>query len=106
MKVKDKGRKWMWCLLGLLATFQIYFVQELLVQFVLFAIAFAIVAIVFGTVYLLQQGWYTTAARNADRKLEQRLGGGLVDVRTARLAHEFETPNRNSKELVAGMRIS
>ena len=41
MKNKDKGRKWMWWFLGVLAALQLYFVRELLAAFALFAVGFA-----------------------------------------------------------------
>lgn len=57
MKNKDSGRKWMWWFLGLVMAFQLYFVQELVAAFALFALAFAAIASVIGAVYLLQKTW-------------------------------------------------
>jgi hypothetical protein len=66
MKAKDGGRKWMWCFLGFLVASQIYVVQELLVAFAVFAIGFAAVAFVVGSLYLMQKGWEMGVARVAD----------------------------------------
>lgn len=57
MKNQDKGRKWMWWFLGLVVAFQLYFVRELVAAFALFALAFAAIASVIGTLYLLHKTW-------------------------------------------------
>ena len=66
MKTKDKSRKWMWMFLGTLAATQIYFVQELLAALALFALGFAAIALVFGSVYMLHRTWAVGVARVAD----------------------------------------
>lgn len=63
---KDKDRKWMWWLLGGIAALQIYFVQELLAAFALFAMAFLAVAGAVVGLYLLHRGWALTVDRVAD----------------------------------------
>jgi len=60
---KDSNRKWMWWFLIALAAVQIYFVQELLAVFALFALAFAALTVVVFSVYLMQKGWETVLAR-------------------------------------------
>ena len=37
---RDKDRKWMWWLLGVIGALQLYFVRELLAAFALFAMGF------------------------------------------------------------------
>src|SRR5258708_37641067 len=66
MKNKDSGRKWMWWFLGVLAALQLYFVRELLAAFALFALAFAAIAIVIVSLYMLQKGWEVAVGRVAD----------------------------------------
>src|SRR5258707_15507003 len=66
MKTKDSGRKWMWWFLGVLAALQLYFVRELLAAFALFALAFAAIAFVIVSLYMLQKGWEVAVARVAD----------------------------------------
>src|SRR2546430_15453140 len=66
MKTKDKSRKWMWMFLAVLVSLQIYFVWELLAVFALFAIGFAAIAIVVGSVYMLHRGWALALDRVAD----------------------------------------
>lgn len=63
MIAKDKGRKWMWCLLGALVTLPFYFVQQLVAAFAFFAIGFAAIAFVIVSLYLLQKGWELAVAR-------------------------------------------
>ena len=41
MKKTDKSRKWMWWFLAIVGAMQLYFVQELLAAFALFAAVFA-----------------------------------------------------------------
>jgi len=65
-KTKDSGRKWMWRFLGVLVALQLYFVRELLAAFALFAMAFAAIAFVIVSLYMLQKGWEVTVARVAD----------------------------------------
>lgn len=65
-KPKDKGRIWLWGLLAVIVMSQIYFVQELLVAFVLFALGFAAIAFVVASLYMLQHCWELAAMRLAD----------------------------------------
>ena len=55
--VKDFSRKWMWILLGCVATFQLYFVRELLAAFALFIIGFAVIGFLIAAVYMVQKSW-------------------------------------------------
>ena len=57
MKTKDNGRKWMWRFLAVLVALQLYFVRELLAAFALFAAAFAAIAFVIISLYMLQKSW-------------------------------------------------
>src|SRR5260370_34683148 len=66
MKTKDSGRKWMWWFLGVLAALQLYLVRELLAAFALFALAFAAIAFVIVSLYMLQKGWEVAVGRVAD----------------------------------------
>jgi hypothetical protein len=66
MKNIDKGRKWMWWFLGIIAAMQIYFVQELVAAFVLFALGFAGIALVIGSLYMLHRTWALAVGRMAD----------------------------------------
>jgi hypothetical protein len=68
MKTKDKGRKWMWMFLAALVSLQIYFVWELLAVFVLFAMGFAAIAFVIGSLYMLHRGWALAVERVADSR--------------------------------------
>jgi hypothetical protein len=54
-KVMDRGRVWLWGLLGVIALSQLYFVRELLAAFALFALGFVAIAIVVGSLYMLQK---------------------------------------------------
>ena len=65
-KTKDNGRKWMWRFLGVLVALQLYFVRELLAAFALFALAFAAIAFVIVSLYMLQKGWEVAVGRVAD----------------------------------------
>jgi hypothetical protein len=66
MKTKDKGRKWMWTFLAALVSLQMYFVWELLAVFALFAVGFAAIASVAGTLYMLHRAWAVAVERLAD----------------------------------------
>jgi hypothetical protein len=66
MKNKDKSRKWMWWILAVIAAAQVYFVQELLAVFALFAIGFAAIAFVIGSLYMLHRVWASGVERLAD----------------------------------------
>jgi uncharacterized membrane protein YhaH (DUF805 family) len=63
---RDKDRKWMWWLLGTIAALQVYFVQELLAAFALFAMAFLALAGATVGLYMLQRAWAMTVERAAD----------------------------------------
>jgi hypothetical protein len=65
-KLKDNGRIWLWGVLGVIVMSQIYFVQELLAAFVLFALVFATIAFVVAGVYMLQHCWELAVMRLAD----------------------------------------
>jgi hypothetical protein len=65
-KTKDNGRKWMWWFLAVVVALQLYFVQELLAVFALFAVGFAAIAFVVFSVYLLQKGWEFAVERVAE----------------------------------------
>lgn len=66
MTKKDTGRKWMWSFLGAVAALQLYFVRELLAAFALFALGFAVLAVVVSGLYLMQKAWETGLSRVAD----------------------------------------
>jgi len=66
MKTKDKSRKWMWMFLAALVLLQTYFVWELLAVFALFAVGFAAIAFVVGSLYMLHRGWALAVDRIAD----------------------------------------
>jgi hypothetical protein len=66
MKTTDKSRKWMWMFLAALVSLQMYFVWELLAVFALFAVGFAAIASVVGSLYMLHRIWAVTVERIAD----------------------------------------
>ena len=66
MKNQDKSRKWMWMFLAALVSLQMYFVWELLAVFALFAVGFAAIASVVGSLYMLHRVWAVTVERIAD----------------------------------------
>jgi len=68
MKSKDKGRKWMWWLLGGIASLQFYFVQELVAAFALFVLGFLVVASLVGSLYALYRIWAVAVDRVADSR--------------------------------------
>lgn len=68
MKTKDKRRKWMWMFLAAMVALQTYFVQELLAAFALFALGFAAIAVVFGSLYMLQKSWAVAVERVAESR--------------------------------------
>lgn len=83
MKTKDKGRKWMWWFLGVLAALQLYFVRELLAAFALFALVFAALAFVVVGIYMAQKTWEAAVARVAESNHPAvnlaRRGAGAVE---------------------------
>jgi hypothetical protein len=68
MMTKDKGRKWMWWFLAAGAALQVYFVQEVLAAFALFAMGFMAIALVIGSMYMLHRGWVVAVDRIADSR--------------------------------------
>jgi hypothetical protein len=68
MKTKDKRRKWMWMFLAAIVALQTYFVQELVAAFALFAVGFAAIAFVLGSLYMLQKSWAVAVERVADSR--------------------------------------
>jgi hypothetical protein len=68
MKSNDKGRKWMWVFLAALVALQTYFVWELLAVFALFAVGFAAIASVVGSLYMLHRVWAVAVERLADSR--------------------------------------
>jgi hypothetical protein len=63
MGSKDKGRKWLWWFLGVIAAMQLYWVRELLAAFAIFAFGFALIAALIAGLYMLQKGWEAGVAR-------------------------------------------
>jgi hypothetical protein len=63
MKKTDKSRKWMWWFLAIVGAAQLYFVQELLAAFALFAVVFAVIAAFVAGGYMLHKGWAVTVER-------------------------------------------
>jgi hypothetical protein len=68
MKTRDKNWKWALGLLMAGLGSQFYFVQELVAAFAFFAIGFAALALVIGTLYMLQRGWEMAVTRLVDRQ--------------------------------------
>ena len=52
---EQKARKWLWIALGAIVALQIYFVQELLVAFMLFTGVFIVCAIIALSLYLVDR---------------------------------------------------
>jgi hypothetical protein len=72
MKTEGKGWTRAWWLLLVGVGLQFYLVQELVAAFAFFAIGFAAVALVFGSLYALQKGWEMGMTHLFDRqKLEE-----------------------------------
>jgi uncharacterized membrane protein YciS (DUF1049 family) len=67
-KTDDKSRKWMWWFLAAVVAAQLYFVQELLAAFALFAAGFVVVAVLVSSIYMMQKVWEVGAARIAERR--------------------------------------
>jgi len=65
-KLKDNGRIWLWGFLAVIVMSQLYFVQELLAAFALFALGFATIAFVVASLYMLQHCWEMAVMRLAD----------------------------------------
>jgi hypothetical protein len=68
MKSEDKSRKWMWWFLGAVAALQLYFVRELLAALALFAVAFAAIAFLGASLYMLQSSWAVAVERLAESR--------------------------------------
>jgi hypothetical protein len=66
MKKTDKSRKWMWWFLAIVGAMQLYFVQELLAAFALFAAVFAVIGGLVAGGYLLHKGWVVAVERVAE----------------------------------------
>ena len=66
MKKTDKSRKWMWWFLAIVGAMQLYFVQELLAAFALFAVVFGVIAGVVAGGYMLHKGWVVAVERVAE----------------------------------------
>jgi hypothetical protein len=66
MMAKDKSRKWMWMFLAALVSLQMYVVWELLAVFALFAVGFAALTFVAGSLYMLHRGWALAVDRLAE----------------------------------------
>ena len=58
----------MWWLLGSITALQAYFVRELLAAFALFALGFVAVAVLIGSLYVLQRVWAASVERVADSR--------------------------------------
>jgi hypothetical protein len=56
----------MWWFLAIVGAMQLYFVQELLAAFALFAAVFAVVAAMVAGGYLLHKGWAVAVERVAE----------------------------------------
>ena len=65
-KLKDDNRKWLWGFLAVIMMSQLYFVQELLAVFALFSLGFAVIALVFASLYTLHHCWELAVVRLAD----------------------------------------
>jgi hypothetical protein len=66
MKKTDKSRKWMWWSLAIVGAMQLYFVQELLAAFALFAAVFAVIGALVAGGYMLHKGWAVAVERVAE----------------------------------------
>jgi hypothetical protein len=66
MRTKDKSRKWMWGFLAGVVALQMYFVWEVLAALALFAVGFAAIAAVIGSLYMLQRVWVVAVERIAN----------------------------------------
>jgi hypothetical protein len=68
MKTKDNSRKWMWGFLAGVAALQLYVVWEILAALAIFAVGFAAIAAVIGSLYMLVRTWAATVERLAESK--------------------------------------
>ncbi len=73
----------MWMFLAVLVSLQVYFVWELLAVLALFAVGFAAMASVAGSLYMLHRGWALAVDRIADSKhpvmVAARLGLDMIE---------------------------
>lgn len=53
--LNDRRRSWLWWFLAVVAVSQLYFVRELVGAFALFVLAFAVIAAIVVTLYMLYQ---------------------------------------------------
>ena len=65
-KPKDNDRKWLWGFLAVIVMSQLYFIQELLAVFTLFALGFVAIASVVAGLCMLQHCWELALVRLAD----------------------------------------
>jgi len=65
MQKRDKGRKWIWWFLGIVAALQLYFVRELLAAFAIFVLGFAVIGVCIASLYMFQVAWGAGVARLA-----------------------------------------
>jgi hypothetical protein len=66
MKTKDTSREGMWWCLAVVIALQLYFVQELLAAFAMFALGFGAIAFVVVSVCMLHKGWEVAMERVAE----------------------------------------
>jgi hypothetical protein len=64
-KLNERGRKWVCWVLAAIMVWQLYFVQELVVLFLVFALGFAAVLLLVAGVYGLVKLWKAVAKRFA-----------------------------------------
>src|ERR1700676_2103784 len=84
-KTDDKSRKWMWWFLAAVVAAQLYFVQELLAAFALFAAGFAVIALLVSGIYMMQKVWEVGVARMAERRspaasMARRAGAAMEEL--------------------------
>jgi len=65
-KLKDNGRMCLWGFLAVIVMSQLYVVRELLAAFALFALAFATIAFVVVSLYMLRHCWDLAVVRLTD----------------------------------------
>ena len=63
--LNDRRRSWLWWFLAVVAVSQLYFVRELVGAYALFVLAFAVIAAIFVTLYMLYQVGEVAFARLA-----------------------------------------
>ena len=65
-KLKDNGRMGLWGFLAVIVISQLYVLRELLAAFALFALAFATIAFVLASLYMLPHCWELAVVRLTD----------------------------------------